>query len=134
MCISSSSRFFFFFRCLEENVSYLFFSLLKNAPLSNSTDERALTRTVALKDEKIKKGVFTSLLSRAAHYTANCYIYKSYPSFYKYLYRLLYVARKYIISSRVETRTLRLPRDEFATKFAPSSLSWSLFFIYFTRI
>lgn len=44
--------------------------------------------------------------------------------FYKYLY----VARKYITSSRVETRTLRLHHAEFAP-----SLSWSLLFIYLTR-
>lgn len=31
--------FFFFSKCLEENVSSLFPSLLKNALLSNSTDE-----------------------------------------------------------------------------------------------
>lgn len=76
--------------------------------------------------------MLTPLLSRAAYYTVNCYIYKSYP-FLQISIRLLYVARKYIISSRVETRTLRLLHAEFTTKFTPSSLNWSLLFIYSTR-
>jgi len=61
-----------------------------------------------IKRTRNEKGVFMPLLSRAARYAPPIVIFTNPIPFYKYLYRLLYVARKYIISPRVETRTLQL--------------------------
>jgi len=84
-----------------------------------------------IKRREIKRDVHAFALSVPLT-TSPIVLFTNPIPFYKYLYASYTLQENISLSSRVETRTLRLHHAEFATEFTPS-LSWSLLFVYLTR-